>query len=394
MNISENSINEQNSGEISIVEIVNFFVDSWKKITVAGLVGGILGLGGWWLFSDYLAVYTLVNNTNTNTNGNTYALDLVSWKIIQKGLPNLASQIEGEGKAPEGYESLYRRLSSEQWWQKNAIPNYAISKADAKDFSGSSKHLDSASMTILSLSLTSSGSSRDKAMKNVVTTANFLRTGGAYLQLRNLLSGYEGESISLAADIQKSITTTEVEINYQKKRLQDLMLLHKGYQGQAVAQQIADVNEANAKYLPLATQIIAVNADINRSREDLQRLRNRLAQIELMKTFLAAASPLAENTYDGLKLNSELLKIEGQLRTNLIKDDMNSQEILDQLHAQLLQLQARFTKGLDANTAPTSSGKGGMTKAIVGGLLASCFLMFFVILGNRVWVSFKSGRLG
>ena len=84
------------------------------------------------------------------------------------------------------------------------------------------------------------------------------------------------------------------------------------------------MNENNAKYLLLASQITVANADINKSRECLQRLRNRLAQIDLMKSFLATASPLAESTSDGLKLNSKLLEIEGQLRNDLIVDNFNS----------------------------------------------------------------------
>ena len=60
---------------------------------------------------------------------------------------------------------------------------------------------------------------------------------------------------------------------------------------------------------------------------------------------------------DGLLLDKELLEIEGALRAKLNKDDSNGQAFLDDLHAQLLSIQVRYTKGLEANTAPTSSGK-------------------------------------
>jgi hypothetical protein len=40
-----------------------------------------------------------------------------------------------------------------------------------------------------------------------------------------------------------------------------------------------------AKYMPLATQIIAINNDINQSKESLMRLRDRLTQIALVKVF-------------------------------------------------------------------------------------------------------------
>ncbi len=90
-------------GEISLLDIVNFVCDSWKKLAVASIIGGAVGLAGWFFLGSYTAEYILLNNTSTSTaSTSTYALDLVSWKTIQKSLPNLAAQIEEEGKEPEG----------------------------------------------------------------------------------------------------------------------------------------------------------------------------------------------------------------------------------------------------------------------------------------------------
>ena len=315
----------------------------------------------------------------------------MSWKTIQKSLPNLAAQVESEGRAPEGQRDLYKTLANEQWWQKNVAPSYAISKADTKELAGISKDLDAASTTILSLTLTGSGPTKERALENVRVAAKFLRTGGAYLQIRNILNSYEGETISSTADIQKKITTTEIEMGYQLQRAKALEDLHRRFPGNTNAgQQVVDPKESGAKFLPISTQIIAINSDINQSKENLQRLRDRLTQIALVKTFLDDAIPLAEKTFDGLLLDDELLKIEAQMRMKLAKDDVKRQEILDQLHAQLLQVQARFTKGLEANTAPTSK-KSGMIKATVGGLAVAFFLMLIALLGQRVWLSVKSG---
>ncbi|MDH6504845.1 hypothetical protein [Polynucleobacter sphagniphilus] len=54
-------------------------------------------------------------------------------------------------------------------------------------------------------------------------------------------------------------------------------------------------------------------------------------------------------------------------------------------------IQARFTKGLEANTAPTSSGKKGVIKSAVGGLVGGFFLVLLLHLGQRMWSSVKSG---
>jgi len=153
---------------------------------------------------------------------------------------------------------------------------------------------------------------------------------------------------------------------------------------------VVDPKDSGAKYLPLATQIVAVNNDINGSKEVLARLQKRLEQIGLIKAFIDQAIPLQDQTFDGLALDDQLLVIEGSLRSKLGKGDANGQELLDQLHSQLLAIQVRFTKGLEANTAPTASKKG-MIKSTAGGLVAAFFLMLLALLGQRVWVSIKSG---
>ena len=168
--------------EISLLDIVNFVQESWKKLAIAAAVGAVLGFASWNFLGSYQTEYVLLNNNNNNNNNNSYALDLVSWKTIQKSLPNLAAQIEDEGKAPENQTALYKTLASEQWWQKNVVPSYAISKADTKELALISKDLDLASTTILSLTIKVGGPTKEKAIENVRAAATFLRTGGAYLQ--------------------------------------------------------------------------------------------------------------------------------------------------------------------------------------------------------------------
>jgi uncharacterized protein involved in exopolysaccharide biosynthesis len=39
--------------EISLLDIVNFLADSWKKLVAAALAGALLGLGFWFLVASY-----------------------------------------------------------------------------------------------------------------------------------------------------------------------------------------------------------------------------------------------------------------------------------------------------------------------------------------------------
>ena len=373
-----------NEAEISLLDIVSFVQESWRKLAIASIAGAIVGLSGWFFLGSYSAEYVLLNNTNT------FGLDLLSWKVIQKSLPNLAAQIVEDGKAPEGQTELYRALASDQWWQKNAIPGYALFKADAKDFAGVSKEFDGASTTILSVSLSATGSSKDGAIDAVRAATQFLRTGGAYLQIHSLLNAYEGEIISAAGEIQKKITGAKIEMGYQQQRAKSLEELYRRYPSNSgVGQQVVDPKESGAKYLSITTQIIAANSDINQSKEALSRMDDRLAQLTLVKSFLDEALPKIETTFDGLILDKELLAIEAKMREKVDKDDPKPREILDQIRSQLLIIQARFTKGLEANTAPKSSGKKSMLKTTAGGLASGFFLMLLLELGQRKWLSIK-----
>ncbi|QWD74552.1 hypothetical protein FD961_01600 [Polynucleobacter sp. TSB-Sco08W16] len=379
---------QSNESEISLLDIVNFLQESWKKLAISAIIGAILGISGWFVLGNYSADYVLLNNNNNN---NSYTLDLVSWKILQKSLPNLADQIIDENKAPENLLSLYKEMSSDRWWQKNVVPTYALSKADTKDLAGISKDLDAASTTIINLTLTATGPSKEQSIENVRAAAKFLRTGSAYLQLRSMLNSYESLTMSTDADVRQKITSTQIEIGYQQERARQLEELHKRFPGgNAPAQQVVDAQDSSAKYLPLQTQIIAANNDINTSKEALSRLQRRLDQIALIKEFLQLALPLQDQTFDGLTLDQQLLDIEAVLRKKLTKNDSNSEQFLNDLHARLLDIQVRFTNGLEANTAPTSSGKKGVIKATSGGFALALFLMLLVLLGQKVWQSIKS----
>jgi len=387
--------NENNDTEISLLDIGNFLQGAWKKLVIASIVGAVLGLSSWFFLGSYSAEYVLLinNNNNNNNTTNSYALNLVSWKILQKSLPNLAAQALVGNKAPENQASLFSAMSNEQWWQKNVIASYALSKADTKDLAGISKDLDAVSTTILNLTLTASASSKEQALDNVRTASKFLRSGGAYVQLRSLLNGYASQTISTVAELQQEITRTQIELGYQIERTKGLEELRKRFSGGAstnISQQF-NVDDSGGKYLPLTTQIIAANSDINQSKETLLRLGKRLDQMAIVKAFMEKATPLQEQAFDGLALDDQLLGIQADLRSKVAKDDSNSQEILDQLRTQLLAVQVRFSKGLEANAPPTASGKKGLIKSTAGGLAGAFFLMLLVLLGQRVWASVKSG---
>ena len=377
--------NEQSrefEAEISLIDIVNFLQGAWKKLAIAAVVGAILGFSNWYFLGSYNAELVLNNNGGT---------DLVGWRSLQKTLPNLADQIIDEGRVPEGQESLYRTLSNADWWQKNALPVYAMSKADTKDLA-STAGLEAAGTSIVSLTITAGGSTKDKAFDNVRGAKNFLLKGAAYLAIKSLFSAQESQLMSVDADLAKKINNTQVELGYQQERLKSLEALAKRFPGeQKTIIQVVDPKDSDAKYMPISTQIIAANTDINGSKESLERLKDAQAQMAILRSWVKQVSPLMNGeSYDGIALTKKLLEQESQLRATLNPSDPKSLAFVDGLRSTLLANDVRFSKGFEMNTAPTASKKA-MIKSTAGGLAGLFFLMLLALLGGRVWLHIKSG---
>lgn len=367
--------------EISLIDIVNFLQSAWKKLAIAGVVGAALGLGGWFFLASYQAEIVLVNNGGA---------DLVGLRSLQKSLPHLADQIIDESKVPQGQESLYRTLANPDWWQKNLLPTYGMSKADTKDLA-SITGLESAGTSIVSLTITAGGAAKDKSIDNALGAKNFLLQGAAYLAVKLLLSSQEATLTGADADIAKKMNATQVELGYQQERLKSLEALARRFPNESkVISQVVDPKDSGAKYMPISTQIIAANTDINASKESLERLKDAQAQTQVLRAWVKQAAPFVEGSYDGLVVIKQFLEQESQLRATLDLKDPKSLAFVDGLRSTLISMNVRFTKGLEMNTAPVSTKKG-MIKTTAGGLAAALFLMLLVLLGQRVWQSVKSG---
>ena len=373
---------DSNGGaEISLLDIVNFLQGAWKKLAIASILGAVLGLSGWFFLGSYNAELVLNNNGGT---------DIVGWRSLQKSLPNLADQIIDESKVPQGQETLYRTLSNADWWQKNALATYGMSKADTKDLA-STAGLESAGTSIVSITLTAVGSTRDKAIENARGAKNFLLQGASYLAIKSMFSAQESQLISADAGISQKINAAQVELAYQQERLKSLETLAKRFPGeQRTVSQVVDPKDSGAKYLPISTQIIAANTDINGSKEALERLKDAQTQMAVLRTWVKQVAPLMSSSYDGIALTRQLLEQESQLRATLNPSDPKSLVFVDSLRSSLLANDVRFTKGFEMNTAPTASKKG-MIKTTAGGLAGAFFLMLLVLLGQRVWASIKNG---
>lgn len=377
------SDNNQNPNEgVDLGQVVDFLSEHWKKAAVGAVAGAVIGVAGWSVLASYKAETVLVNSVVSNSNSEQRAINFISWRVLQKNLPILASQ----------KESGWSALESASWWQKNVVPTYSLSKADTKDLASISKELqDSEGQTILSLTVNANGSTKEKALGRLDEVTRFIREGSVYLLLKGQIIGYEAKLLNSDADLQKRITDTEVELKFLRDRARNLESLRQRFpQNVAVAsQQIVDLKDSNAKFMPISTQLVAVNTDINNAEESLKRMHEQQAQMKVLNEFVTQARSLLDKESNGLRLADGLLQIETEMRKAAKPEDIVTQQILNDIRAQVVQVQARFTKGLESGSAPYVSRPGPVLPA-VGGLLGGAFAGLLYAMTRMVLAKLKS----
>lgn len=374
--------NPSPESEISLLDIVNFLADSWKKLAIAAIAGALLGLSGWLVLGKYEAKITLAN-------ANANAITLSSLKALQQTLPNLAAQMVEKNTVPEGKEAIYKAMGNVAWWPKHLTPVFNLSKADIKDLGTAYK---SESNPILFLIVEAGASSRDLAIEQAKAASQFLRSGAMYLGAQAMLKDQEIDLLNTRAEIDQKSNSTQIELEYQKERLRGLEDLAKRFPVEnRVSSQVIDPKDSGAKYLPLGTQIIAINTEINANTELLKRLADKKQYLGSVEQWLSVAKEVAADSQNGIDLNSELLKLETAQRAQAGANNPRALLFFDEVRASLLANEATYVLGL-VESPVVSVTRRSMIKSVAGGLAGAFFVMLLLLLGQRVWANIKGGN--
>lgn len=289
------AINNPPEDEISLVQILGFFRAHWQKIFITMILGALLGLVGGVVLGKYKAQVVIVNNG--------YTLDFLTWSSLERQFPSLVSQFAADEKVNPKYVKLYEAMKDPKWWAKNVTVTYALSKSDMKEFAVISKDLEEHNaQTILNLVVNSSAKDRLSAQENVNEVAHFLRNGSMYLELNALLDRYSVEVDTKSADIAKRMAELDLQRKYlltQEQNLQSLISRFPKRQ-QAVDSKVIDFKDSNAKYMPLDTQMIAVDVEINHVNEQVKELQDQLMQVDLMRRFVEQAVKVLKKENNGV----------------------------------------------------------------------------------------------
>ena len=380
--VSENNAIDDDAG-ISLAQVIEFVSGEWKRLAAGAVAGLVLGVGGWAVLAGYKAEQILVNQG---------ALSFLSWRGFQQSLPLLAAQLLEQKKVASADEAQYRAMSSAQWWAKNVKPTYLLTKGDTKDLVSVGKELqESGGTSIVNLVVMASGSSRDEALAHVNTATAFIKHGSAYLSIKGLVQGWDYQILNTEAALAKKITDAEVDLVYMRERAAKLEALRQRFPQNVTvsAQQVVDLKDSSAKYMPISTQLVAINTDINNANESLARMRSEINQIKVMAEFVKEAKPIVEQSGDGLEVVDQLLEVTKSMFAATRPDDVDSQQQLNNINASLVGVRTNFQRSLDTDLIPQAS-RPGVLQPAAGGLVGGVVLMLLVVLGRRAVAAFKA----
>lgn len=369
---------------ISLNDIIDFFMSNWKWLFIGAISGFLIAFSGTLLLGKYQAEAALANRSG---------IDYFVWKDLRRNLPVLAAEISESTKDDESF--LANALSDEKWWQKNVTPTFAIAKEDSKEIFGMPKEIQEAqSAAIRDFVFTVTGSSEEDALKSLSTATSFFRSGAAYLRLDAVITGYQSALLNSEPKNAQRISESAIGLAYLKDRIASLELLRARFPGNAGAMinQPMDPKDSSAKFLPIVTQLIAVNRDVDALNEQLSRLNDEKTQLAIMSSFLSQAKPVMDKSFDGLAAIEELMRIEASLRKDLRPADLNKIAKLDDIKSDLVSIHTSFTLGLEQPKAITTRKPGYYLKYAAIGLLGGFFLALLGSFVSAIWLRYRKSK--
>jgi len=379
---------QDQAAEVSLSQVLDF-LSGIRKPLALGLVGGlVLGLAGAMTFGTYKSEMILDNSTKT--------IDFSTWRVLESRLPSVAARaLERKLVKPEDIEHYKRLAESERtpggsWLKKNVSPTFLLSKSDFKNFAAMSKESqDTAGVLILNLVVNNSDTSRENGEKNLKLSTDFIQTGSAYIELKTLLDSYDQSVKTIGAQNKSKLSAAEIEISYAEKKASNLEKLRIRFPSNASfgSNQIIDPKDSAAKYLPISTQLVAVNSDLNNLNETIVRLGDQQAKQKILQDFLDRVNPIFATSLNGLVLSEKLLAVEDELRKTLDPQNIKQQNTLDGIHSDLVNIQTRFGTFMERSEITTT--RSGMLLPGVMGAMAGGFLALLLLLGQRYLQSIK-----
>jgi hypothetical protein len=368
---------DSDSIQIDLWKIIDFFIQQYRRLILGAGLGLILGLVGWLFLGAYKAEVIVPNQWG----------EVISVRALEISWASLAREIAAEPGLSLEEASFYKSMSSMSFWEKVLKPSYAVTKSDLKDLVLSPEIKGA---PIINFEISLNGKDTKLAEKQLLQIVQFMRNSSSYLAVQNIITSYENENFLGVATIEKDLNAARLQLISDNRRLVNLEELQKRFPGNSlVTNQVVDLKESGAKYLPISTQIIAAKSDIFSLQERIQQLQTRFEQAQLLTQFVSQAKPLVSKERNGVQLAEQLLAIEAQMRKTTSMDSVSQLVVLDRIRLDLLKIQVQFLSRVDQPLIPIVQRSSSWIAASVGGLFGGFFIALLISLGLQYWLAYK-----
>jgi hypothetical protein len=372
----------EEKNEVIVIDwfkVLQFLLGYYRYLLIGAFGGALLALAISVGFRSYDIRLVVPNIFNT---------DITNYRELVIAWAERARELAKQDSLPPADRANYERLSNQLGNDRHITPIYSILKSDLKNGMGT---VDPKSQLILGLQLSISAQGIDEGIKELLLFRQFLYSARTYILTRKLLINYETENLLSLSEIGKEVNKTEIALFTAKRQLVHLEDLQKRYPSSTiVANQILDLTESGAKYLPIATQLIAVRNDVFTLNEFLAQLHEKTRQTKLMGQFLSEAKPIMDQEQDGLKLITRLLEVVANLRKALSPNDLYLSGTLNGIQSELLTIQTQFLLSLnDPNQPTTIITTLRIAKSVALSFFGGGLLALLICLGLYFWPSAK-----
>ncbi len=301
----------------------------------------------------------------------------------------------GNGRAPA--DPVLFPLSSPTFWKKHIIPIFVISKEDVKNlalpgFAGARRNgsisgqtegdpLSNASTSVIGLSINLDGPSREIAQKNTQRATDFIVDGAAFIYCEGLIKSYNSELEMGLAGTNRDIAKAKVDLVYQEKwikHLNKMADLHpKTLKEAGSVVQLGNKIEL----MSLETQIVVAENDVERTKDNLSRLRDRQVELETLGQFVKRATPLLKDNTNGRVAIDYFLDIIREFKNTAPPEEHVNFAALGRIETDVTAIKVRFNQGF--SEGKITVGRSLMKPTLIG-LAGGGFLAFMIAIGHRL----------
>lgn len=353
---------EISSVSFSLYDILKYISDRWMFYLAGALLGALVALGISIANTTYTATVLLGVNRSfdvlppaaDDTEQQSVPFDFIVWRATEKQLVDFMQEVAANKNPTNALMHDIASSMSAQWLSQHVTPVKFLSTNEGKEILGinsmiigrsrpseesqSLKFLERAiaeSTRISALNVTQTAKTKEEAIARADAAAEILVNAFAILRYRALIQSKVTSLLSADLRLASELGILKLKLTALETRRNKLLKLNQEFPSQST-QSVAITDETLSKYLPIPTQLVAINIEIDQVTEQLVVVTQVQEKNALIKTFSNEAQKILSQQFIARNAIKQLLNAEATMREKISKSDRNSLMTLDSLRAQLL----------------------------------------------------------